>query len=161
MVCRDFSPARALVLGALTLFSAAALATPPVVPVWNAAALEEVRRSRLSPPVVSRALAIAHTCMYDAWTAYDARAIPAVANGIARRPASESTFYNKDKAVNFAAYRCLVNLFPAGLSRLDAVMASRSLDRNDTSTNLTTPQGIGNVAAAAVIASRRNDGSNQ
>src|SRR5438067_7186211 len=38
---------------------------------WNAAALQCVRESRLGPPMVARALAIAHTCIYDAWAAYD------------------------------------------------------------------------------------------
>ena len=151
----------AFAFAALSVLSSAAQATPPVVPTWNAAALEEIRRGRLGPPVVARALAIAHTCMYDAWVPYDTRAIAAVATTIARRPAAESSFYNKDKAINYAAYRCLLNLFPAGASRLEAVMRSRSYDPNDTSTDLGTPQGIGNVVAATIIASRRNDGSNQ
>jgi hypothetical protein len=34
---------------------------------WNSAALEAIRRSTLGPPAVARALAIVHTCIYDAW----------------------------------------------------------------------------------------------
>src|ERR1043165_8032330 len=44
-----------------------------IVGVWNCASLDEVRLSkalRNGPPMVARALAIAHTCMYDAWAAY-------------------------------------------------------------------------------------------
>ena len=40
-------------------------------------------------------------------------------------------------------------------------MRSLGYDPLNASTDLTTPQGIGNVAASAVIANRRNDGSNQ
>jgi hypothetical protein len=42
-----------------------------VVIQWNNAALQGVRNSKLGPPMVSRALAIVHTCIYDAWAAYD------------------------------------------------------------------------------------------
>src|SRR2546422_4409386 len=51
----------------------AASAWATVVSDWNAAALAEVRLSkalRNGPPIVARALAIAHTCMYDAWAAF-------------------------------------------------------------------------------------------
>jgi hypothetical protein len=84
-----------------------------------------------------------------------------VAIPIPRRPAAESTDSNKTRAVSQAAHRCLVNLYPAGAARLDAVLRAQGLDPLDQSTNLATPQGVGNAAAAAVIASRRHDGSNQ
>jgi hypothetical protein len=38
---------------------------------WNAAALEAVRRTRIGPPVVARALHVLHASMYDAWAAHD------------------------------------------------------------------------------------------
>jgi PAP2 superfamily len=134
-----------------------------VVSEWNKAALAEVRLNKFGPPVVARALAISHTCMYDAWTAYDPRAMATVATTAAapKRPAAEQVEANKAKAVSFAAYRCLSNLFPTGVSRLQAVMLRLGYDPGDLSTNLTTPQGIGNVAATAVINSRRYDASNQ
>ena len=106
------------------------------------------------------ALAVAHTCMYDAWVPYDARAIGLVAS-TARRPAAEQTDANKHKAVSYAAYRCLTSLFPTGSTRLQVVMTGLGYDAADTSTNLATPQGVGNTAATAVISSRRNDGSNR
>ena len=152
--------AAGLALGAMAFVPPLARAAPNAVVDWNQAALQEVRSGRLSPPVVSRALAIAHTCMYDAWSAYDVRAI-AVAATAPRRPGAEFTDANKTKAVSYAAYRCLSNLFPAGVPRLNAVMAAKGYDINDNSIDLALPQGIGNAAAAAVIASRRFDGSNQ
>ncbi len=135
-------------------------AAPSAVVVWNQAALAEVRLGKLGPPVVARALAVAHTCMYDAWTHYDPKAVGLVVN-TPRRTAAEFTLANKSKAVSFAAYRCLVNLFPAGATRLDAVMRGLGYDPADTTTLLTSPQGVGNYTAQTVLANRRNDGSNQ
>ena len=136
-------------------------ASASIVRDWNETALAEVRLSRLGPPVVARALAITHTCIYDAWAAYDARALGSVVGDSMRRPVPEHTDANKAKAVSFAAYQCLLNLFPAGASRLADAMRQRGYDVADRSLDLRTPQGIGNATAAAVIASRRHDGSNQ
>ncbi len=147
-----------VVVGACVL-SAPSGAT--VVVDWNNSALAEIRLARLGPPIVARALAISHTCMYDAWAAYDARAVGAVLGDSLRRPLSEQNDANKAKAVSFAAYRCLLNLFPAGAARLETTMLGLGYDPNDFSTDVTTPQGIGNAAASAVIDSRRNDGANQ
>lgn len=48
-----------------------------VVVQWDAAALQGVRDSRIGPPMVARTLAIAHTCMFAAWAAYDKKALSA------------------------------------------------------------------------------------
>ena len=53
-----------------------------VVIQWNDAFLEAVRASRLGPPMVARALAVAHTCIYDAWAAYDPSAVGTEAQAI-------------------------------------------------------------------------------
>ena len=50
-------------------------ASDTVVVQWNVAALQGVRDSRIGPPMVARALAIVHTCIFDAWAAYDKRAV--------------------------------------------------------------------------------------
>jgi hypothetical protein len=63
--------------------------------------------------MVARALAIVHTCMYDAWAAYDDIAVGTTdINGTRRRPLGERTDANKAQAISFAAYRCLRNLYP-------------------------------------------------
>ena len=146
---------------------------PPqtIVGVWNCAAVDEVRFSkalRNGPPVVARALAIAHTCMYDAWAAYDRDAVGTVLGGTLRRPPAERTNANKAKAISFAAYRCLTNLYPdtppstASATRLGAVLTGQGYALADTSSvDTTTAAGVGNVAAQAVIDSRLHDGSNQ
>ena len=156
---------KALMFAAVVLFAPSAGAT--IVADWNAVALQEVRLSpalRNGPPIVARALAIAHTCMYDAWAAYDGDAVATTdLYGKRRRPADERTDSNKAQTISFAAYRCLLNLFPyqATASRLQGRMVRLGYDYTDKSTNKTTPTGIGNIAAQAVIDARANDGSNQ
>ena len=56
---------------------------------WNDAFLQGVRESKLGPPMVSRALAVAHTCIFDAWAAYDRLAVGTRLGGTLRRPARE------------------------------------------------------------------------
>ena len=135
---------------------------PNVVIQWNQAALQAVRDSTLGPPMVARALAIIHTCAYDAWSAYDRDAIGTELGSSLRRPASERSLANKNEAISFAAYRAAVDLFPGDKATVfDPLMAKLGYDITNTSTDVTTPAGIGNVACNAVLTFRHNDGSNQ
>jgi hypothetical protein len=133
-----------------------------VVLRWNQAALNSIRASRASPPVAARALAIAHTCMFDAWAAYDQVAAGTKLGGNLRRPPDERTQANKEKAVSFAAYRALVDLFPSQrMMKLDPLMVELGFDSADTSGDIATPSGIGNSVCKAVLEFRHRDGSNQ
>jgi len=133
-----------------------------VVLQWNGALLEGVRRSRLGPPMVARALAIAHTCMYDAWAAYDERAVGTAVGGSLRQPARSRTLANTEQAVSFAAYRAAADLFPASTASVfEPLMLSLGYGPGDESTETSTPTGVGNVAARAVLDARHNDGANQ
>src|SRR2546426_12815686 len=80
---------------------------------------------------------------------------------IVATPPVERTLANKDEAVSFAAYRALVDLFPTQTPAFNDVMASLGYAPANGSTDVTTPAGVGNVAAAAVIALRHHDGANQ
>jgi hypothetical protein len=114
------------------------------------------------PPVVARALAIVHTSMYDAWAAYDPVAMATRFGGSLRRPASERTVANKEKALSYAAYRALVDLFPSEqVGLFDPLMMALGYDPVDVSLDTSTPTGIGNAAARAVLDFRHADGSNQ
>ena len=132
-----------------------------VVVKWDKAALQAIRTTHPGPPIVARMLAVAHTCMYDAWAAYDEVAVGTRLGGALRRPAGERTVANKENAVSFAAYRALVDLFPSEKASFDALMSSLGYNATDTTTNTATPTGIGNVACKAVLDFRHNDGSNQ
>ena len=140
---------------------AATPADATVVREWNEAALVELRAGKLGPPIAARALAVAHTCMYEAWAPYDAVAIGTVLGDTLRQPVSERTDANKREAVSMAAYRCLVNLFPSGAPRLTKTLIALGYDPANESTDASSPAGVGNAAAAAVIESRRHDGANQ
>jgi hypothetical protein len=164
----------ALLGAALVILVTAPCASAATVVVdWNNAALGEVRLSkslRNGPPMVARALAITHTCMYDAWAAYDDKAVGTNdPKGKLRRPRGERTDANKAQAISFAAYRCLRNLYPddgtsqvpTPSARLTAVLSAQGYVPDDSNMDKRTPAGIGNIAAQAVIDARANDGSNQ
>lgn len=158
---------RGLILSVyLCLAGSAATATDPrptaVVLQWNSAALQGVRDAKLGAPVVARALAIVHTCMYDAWTAYDVRAVGTQLGGALRRPTSERSQANKEQAISYAAYRALADVLPVDTNSVYIPLMKRlGYDPTDNSTDIETPDGIGNVACAAVIEYRHHDKSNQ
>ncbi|HYG75958.1 MAG TPA: hypothetical protein VEK08_13220 [Planctomycetota bacterium] len=128
---------------------------------WNNALLQAVKNTKVSPPVSSRALAIVHTAMFDAWAAYDPVALGTQLGASLRRSEAERTVLNKQTAVGYAAYRTLVDLFPTQQILFDSLAASEALEPSNTSTDPSTPAGVGNAAAAALIAFRHSDGSNQ
>jgi TAT (twin-arginine translocation) pathway signal sequence len=133
-----------------------------VVIWWNNAFLQGVRDSKLGPPMVARALAIGHTCIYDAWAAYDHKASGTMLGESLRRPAAEHTLANTTRAISFAAYRAAADLFPASTASVfDPLMQSLGYDARDHSTDTSTPSGIGNVVARAVLDFRHRDGANQ
>src|SRR3989454_6276837 len=138
-----------------------AATTDNVAIQWDNAALQAIRVAKPGPPIVARALAIAHTAMYDAWAPYDERAVGPRLGGSLRRPGVERTLVNKNAAVSFAASRALVALFPTQTPAFNEVMASFGYDPATGSPDVATPAGVGNVAAAAVIAFRHVDGANQ
>lgn len=133
-----------------------------IVLLWNQAALQGVRDARLGPPMVARALAIVHSCIYDAWAAYDRRAVGTRYGGALRRPAHERTLANLKAAISFAAYRAAADLFPTDrLSVFDPLMRQLGYDPANTTDDTTTAAGVGNVAARAILELRHHDGANQ
>jgi len=121
----------------------------------------DVEKAGARPTTVSRQHAIWATSMYDAWAAYDEKAIGTRLGGALRRPAAERTLANKEKALSYASYRALLNLFPDDKAYLDGFMAALGYDPADDSTDARLPQGVGNLAAGAVLDHRRRDGANQ
>jgi hypothetical protein len=100
--------------------------------------------------------------MYDAWAAYDEHAVGTQLRGVLRRPANERTETNKERAISYAAYRALVDVLPVDTESVyKPLMRELGYDQNDNSTDIETPTGIGNVACAAVLEYRHQDGANQ
>src|SRR5437588_270158 len=77
-----------------SLFSSAQAADTAIVQ-WNERALQAIRDTHPGPPVVARMLAITHTCMCDAWAAYDDHAAGTRLGGTLRVPRSERTEPNQ------------------------------------------------------------------
>ena len=153
-----------------TLFNSAAVlcviltgaaSADTIVTDWDAVALQAIRDTRPGPPMVARALAITHTAIFDAWAAYDAKAVGTRLGASLRRPAPERTDFNKKTAISYAACRALADLFPAQIAKLDAKMYALGYDPTNKSVDTSTAVGIGNVAAAVLLEYRHHDGSNQ
>lgn len=127
----------------LELEAGRAFAPPATVPVWSALALRTIGAI---PP--ARALALVHTCMYNAWAAYDGNARQ-TAHGVAvRLPRAERDAASKAAAMGHAVRAALAGLCP------DACMDSPVLDPD---AGLFTPAGIGRAQAAAMLDARHRD----
>lgn len=129
--------------------------------IMQEASGRSVDRAGARPTIISREMHIAMTAMYDAWAAYDDQAVGTRLGASLRRPVAERTVENKSKAVAYATYRALLNLYPEDGAWLTDQMRAQGYDPDDATTDVTMPQGIGNTAAAAVVAYRRHDGANQ
>jgi len=128
---------------------------------WGEQTLSAIRALKTGPTINARALAIVHTAMYDAWAAYDPVAVGTRLGGSLRRPPAERTDAYKSQAISYAAYRALLNLFPTRSADFRGLLTAMGYDPDDASTDPASPTGVGNQAAAAVIAFRATDGSNQ
>jgi len=135
--------------------------SPSISVLWDRAVQQAVINTAVGPTIASRAYAIMHTAMFDAWAAYDPKAIATQLGSDLQRPLIENTEANKTEAMSYAAYRTLKELFPEQAAIFDRVMQQLGLNPNNNTTNTNTAAGIGNVSASALLAFRRNDGSNQ
>ena len=106
------------------------------VRAWNALALRTIGAE---PP--ARALALVHTCMYNAWAAYDDNARQ-TAHGVAvRLPLAARDAAGRAAAMGHAAH---------------AILAGRDAGPS-TDAGLFTPEGIGRTQAAALLDVRHRD----
>lgn len=125
------------------------------------------------PTVVARTLAIWASAMYDAWAAYDAKAVGLRSGSTLRRPPGERTQQNKEIAISYASYHSLMFVYPESKDWLKEKMHSLGYDPDlnfeaQTATGSATvpPEylqavRVGVLAANAEIDFRRNDGANQ
>jgi hypothetical protein len=151
--------------------SAEAPYCPPLSLRWNRVLCDAIYYAQMPPTVAARALAMVHTAMYDAWTAFSGThcASTTTADRLWQAP-PRCTRGQREIAFSFAACRVMENLFATELPSehkglVAGVMKELQLDINDLDYTLTKPharaQEIGNLAAQLVIESRHGDGSNQ
>ena len=150
-----------LILDPVSQLVTATDSTPTVSVIWDRAVQTAVIDAAVGPTVASRAYGILHTAIFDAWAAYDTKAVATQLGDELQRSAAENTEENKAEAMSFSAYRVLSELFPSQTDLFNSVMAELGYNTANLTTDTTTAAGIGNVSAEALMTYRRNDGSNQ
>lgn len=113
------------------------------------------------PTVTSRYLGLTWTAVFDAWSRYDSIAQPVYLSYVDRRPVQERTPGNKEIAISYAAYRCMMEYYAFDSVMLTNKMKAFGFDPFNQSLDPATPEGIGNLAAKTIIRERMFDGSNQ
>lgn len=142
--------------------------SPPLALQWNRLTCDAIYYAQLPPTLAARALAIVHTAMYDAWTAYAGGCyISSTTGDRLKRPEKEQTKENREIAFGIAAWRVMEALFADALTKeklhemASPLLGSLEGCRTDDCTlDVKTPQGIGNLAAKLILESRCGDGSN-
>jgi len=126
------------------------------------ATARDSERYKPRPTVTSRYLALTFTAMFDAWSMYDAQAIPVYKAGEINKPkASERTERNKEIAISYAAYNALMEYFPADSALFTDYMKSLGLDPKPKKIKPNSATDLGIRAGKNVVSQRKNDGSNQ
>jgi PAP2 superfamily len=148
--------------------------TDNVILKWNEQLLSAIRAypAATGPTITARALGVLHTATYDAWAAYDPTAKGTQPLGPAQQDGG--TEDKKKEAISYAAFRVLDELFPTskfpavdpavsppGYSPPEVLFDDQGYDKDNTTLEPSTPAGVGNLAAKAVMDFRRDDGSNQ
>jgi hypothetical protein len=131
-----------------------------VVVEWNRALLAAIALTRTQATIASRACALLHEAIYNAWAHYDLRAAFTVPGLLLKRPLWERSDTNKAIAICHAARDMLVNLFPAEADLFDALLASRTPNPAASSGGYAAVQ-AGCNTAYLWVQWRRSDGSNQ
>lgn len=148
--------------------------TPGINTVWNRAVIEAVINTDLpsGPTVASRAYAMVHTAIYDAWAAFDDVAIRIAEDGAGMNQDNEmlsdaiitAGLLNDEgtqaEAMSYAAHGILSALYPGQQDLFDSVLQGRyGLDLPADATSLASQVGID--AAEDLMAQRLDDGANQ
>ena len=89
---------------------------------------------------------------------YDSQALPTQLRLPRKRGATDA---ERTHAMSQAAYRALSDQFPTETAVFDATMTGLSFALNSTSRDANLPEGIGNLAADAVLTLAADDGANQ
>ena len=134
---------------------------PTVSVLWDRAIQEAVIAAAPGPTIASRAFGMMHTAIFDAWAAYDSKAIATQLGDHLQRPEIEVTAENKQEAVSYAAYRVARDLFPEQTAIFDALMEELGYDPDRNTLDVATPAGVGNISAQTLLEFRYGDGSNQ
>lgn len=132
---------------------------------WGQMALEatalDTDRFKPRPTITSRYLGLIFTGIFDAWSRYDDQANPVYLTGVERVKDGQQRIEDKEKAISYAAFRTMSEYYYSDSLIFKSFMRKLGYNPYDNSLDPTTPVGIGNLAAKAVIEAHKNDGSNQ
>ncbi|MEO9892193.1 vanadium-dependent haloperoxidase [Aurantibacter sp.] len=132
---------------------------------WGKMALtataNDTEKFKPRPTITSRFLGLIFVSIFDAWSRYDEKAIPVYLKDTKRRPLDEHSIKNKEIAISYAAYGAMSEYYFSDKELFADFMKELGLDPNNKSLDPNTPEGIGNLAAKAVIEARKGDGANQ
>lgn len=140
-------------------------ASPTVSVIWDRTVQQMIieNTGANGPTIASRAYAMVHTAMYDAWSSYDDTAVRVSfdleGDNAGLEALAISTDANKEKAMSFAAFTVLSQLLPGQDALLETVMQDRlGYDLTDDGS---VEAAIGIDAAEDLLALRIDDGSNE
>lgn len=140
----------------------------PIALYWNRLACDAVYYAKLPPTRAARALAMVHTAMYDAWSAYSGGDEASTTTGHRLKQSDEKcTSQNRKIALSYAAYRVLETLLGPHLADSEHqqmfadFMEEIGCKNIDETLDISKPQGIGNLSAKLVLECRMGDGANQ
>ena len=125
---------------------------PTTSVVWDRVAQRAAEDAREGPTIVSRAYAMMHTAMYDAWAAGDERADGVHYEAFVCMGEAEIA-----EAMSHAAHTVLSALQPAQRDRFDAQLIAMGYEPGAGSNAAI----LGREAANAVLVARAEDGANQ
>jgi PAP2 superfamily len=126
---------------------------------WGKIALEltanDTERFRPRPTVTSRYLGLVFTAIFDAWSRYDKKATPLYLSNVERQ--QNQSLKNKETAISYAAYRILLHYYYSDSLLLKKYFIQLGYHPQNQSLDPHTPEGIGNLAAKAVIDARQEE----
>ncbi|PIB27361.1 haloperoxidase [Maribacter sp. 4U21] len=160
-----FSLTASSVLSAQTTVTTEPTGTENIAYKWGKMALDatasDTEKFKPRPTITSRYLGLIFISIFDAWSRYDKSAIPVYLSKVHRRPLDEQILRNKEIAISYAAFGTMKEYYYSDTEMFKKFMRELGLDPNNRSLDPNTPEGIGNLAARAVIEARKKDGSNQ
>ena len=113
------------------------------------------------PTITSRYLGLIFVSVFDAWSVYEADAVPVYLKDVDKAVENQRSLRNKEIAITYAAYRTMNEYYYSDSTLFRDFMEELGLDPDNESLDTSTPEGVGNLAAKSVIEARKGDGSNQ
>jgi hypothetical protein len=131
-----------------------------IIPIGSEVVIDDISPNASDPSLLLRITAMSSNAWFDAIAPYHPTARGVYTN-IANRPSSERTDENRNIAMLYASFHVYNSLMPHRLNKWKNMLRDVGLDPEDTSTNASSPVGIGNLVGKAIVGARENDGMNQ